>query len=88
MSERTFARRFVAETGTTPLRWLSNQRVAMACQLLEQTSAPVDEVARRSGLGSSDNLRVQLRRHLTTTPTGVPPSFLLSEPTEPARHCN
>lgn len=82
MSERTFARRFVAETGTTPLRWLSNQRVAMACQLLEQTSAPVDEVARRSGLGSSDNLRVQLRRHLTTTPTGYRRAF--SSPNPPS----
>jgi transcriptional regulator GlxA family with amidase domain len=78
MSERNFARRFVAETGTTPLRWLSNQRVAVACQLLEQTSASVDEVARRSGLGSSDNLRLQLRRHLMTTPTAYRRAFSTS----------
>src|SRR3954454_3270376 len=30
MSERTFARRFVAETGTTPHRWLTTQRVLLA----------------------------------------------------------
>ncbi len=75
MSERSFARHFVAETGTTPFRWLCNQRVAVACQLLEQTSASVDEVARQSGLGSSDNLRVQLRRHLMTTPTAYRRAF-------------
>jgi AraC family transcriptional regulator, transcriptional activator FtrA len=35
MSERTFARRFAAETGTTPHRWLTTQRVLRARRLLE-----------------------------------------------------
>jgi transcriptional regulator GlxA family with amidase domain len=57
MSPRTFARRFRRSTGTTPHRWLLDQRLLLAEQLLEQTELPVDEVARRSGLGSADTLR-------------------------------
>ncbi|MFE4515971.1 GlxA family transcriptional regulator [Kitasatospora sp. NPDC056783] len=49
MSERTFARRFTATTGTTPMRWLLDQRVLTAQRLLEETDLPVDTVATRSG---------------------------------------
>lgn len=41
MSPRTFARRFVAATGTTPYRWLLHH----AEHLLETTVLPIDEVA-------------------------------------------
>ena len=37
MSPRTFARRFRAETGTTPNAWLNRQRLLRAQQLLEET---------------------------------------------------
>ena len=47
MSDRSFARRFVAETGTTPHRWLTLQRVLRAQRLLEDTDLGVDEVAAR-----------------------------------------
>lgn len=69
MSSRTFARRFVAETGTTPLRWLTAQRLAEARRLLEHTDLLIDEVARRCGLGSAANLRLHLARDAATTPT-------------------
>ena len=49
VSPRTFARRFHAETGTTPLRWLHAQRVLEARRLLERTDIPVEQVAARSG---------------------------------------
>lgn len=45
LSPRTFARRFVAATGTTPLQWLLTQRVARARGLLETTDLPVERVA-------------------------------------------
>lgn len=66
---RTFARRFRHETGTTPARWLTDQRVLEARRLLERTELPVDQVAARSGLGSAANLRVQLARATGLTPT-------------------
>jgi transcriptional regulator GlxA family with amidase domain len=57
MSPRTFARRFRASTGTTPHRWLLDQRLLLAEQLLEDTDLAVEQVARRCGLGSADTLR-------------------------------
>src|SRR5690606_7626286 len=35
MSNRTFARRFRASTGTSPMRWLARRRIAFAQELLE-----------------------------------------------------
>ena len=75
VSERTFARRFLAETGTTPLRWLATQRVSIARELLEDGTLTVEEVARRCGLGSTDNLRLYFRRHLRTTPSAYRRAF-------------
>jgi len=66
---RTFARRFLAETGTTPLRWLAAQRLLEARRLLESTDLPVDQVAARCGLGTATNLRLHMARDVATTPT-------------------
>jgi transcriptional regulator GlxA family with amidase domain len=68
-SVRTLSRRFQAETGLTPLQWLLEQRVDRARELLEVTDLPVDQVARRSGLGSADSLRHHLIRRVQLTPT-------------------
>jgi transcriptional regulator GlxA family with amidase domain len=68
LSERTFARRFRQETGTTPAAWLARQRVARAQELLESTEAPVDEIARLCGFGSSPVLRHHFARQLRTSP--------------------
>jgi transcriptional regulator GlxA family with amidase domain len=57
MSPRTFARRFAALTGTTPHRWLLDQRLRRAEELLESTDLTVDAVAARAGFGSADTLR-------------------------------
>ncbi|MEV4331843.1 helix-turn-helix domain-containing protein [Streptomyces sp. NPDC049597] len=57
MSPRTFARRFKAVTGTTPHRWLLDQRLQLAEELLERTDLPVEAVAGRAGFGSADTLR-------------------------------
>ncbi|HEY3477705.1 MAG TPA: helix-turn-helix domain-containing protein [Streptomyces sp.] len=57
MSPRTFARRFKTVTGTTAHRWLLDQRLQRAEELLERTDLSVDAVAARAGFGSADTLR-------------------------------
>ncbi|HEY7595814.1 MAG TPA: helix-turn-helix domain-containing protein [Actinophytocola sp.] len=69
MSERTFARRFRAATGTTPHRWLLDQRLCRAEELLETTDLPVDHVAGQAGFGAGDTLR-----HHFTARRGVSPA--------------
>ncbi len=68
MSERTFARRFAAATGTSPHRWVVQQRCELAQRLLEETRDPVEEVARRAGFGDAANLRGHFVRWRGTPP--------------------
>jgi len=68
MSPRSFARRFVQETGTTPQRWLTGQRILLAQQLLEETGETVDAVAERAGFGNAAALRHHFRAWRHTTP--------------------
>ena len=75
VSPRTFARRFRAETGTTPLRWLHARRVLEARRLLEESELPVDQVAWRSGFGTAASLREHFRRATATTPTAYRRTF-------------
>lgn len=75
LSERTLLRRFRAETGTTPLRWLHDQRVAHARRLLERTDLPVEDVAARCGFGTAVSLRDHFRRATRTTPTAYRRAF-------------
>jgi AraC family transcriptional regulator, transcriptional activator FtrA len=68
LSERTFARRFRAETGTTPHHWLTWQRVLLAQRLLETTDLDVDQVARRCGFGGAATLRHHFVARVGTSP--------------------
>jgi AraC family transcriptional activator FtrA len=68
MSPRHFARRFVEATGTTPVRWLTHQRILRAQDLLAATSLSVDVIASRVGFGTAANLRQHFRRETSTTP--------------------
>jgi len=74
-SERSFMRHFRAETGTTPLRWLHDQRLLHARRLLEQSDLPIEVVAARSGFGSATTLREHFARAVRTTPTAYRRSF-------------
>jgi transcriptional regulator GlxA family with amidase domain len=75
MSPRTFARRFLASTGTTPLSWIVLERIRLAQRLLETSDLPVDVLARESGFGSPDNLRKHFGRALRTTPQAYRRAF-------------
>jgi transcriptional regulator GlxA family with amidase domain len=58
-----------------PHRWLTSQRILHARQLLEATSASIEEVAAASGFNSAAALRVHFRRTLRTSPLGYRRSF-------------
>jgi AraC family transcriptional activator FtrA len=68
MSERTFARRFAAETGTTPGKWLLAQRLHHARTLLESSDLGVETVASRAGFGSAALLRHHFGTHVGVAP--------------------
>jgi transcriptional regulator GlxA family with amidase domain len=69
VSPATLHRRFRAQLGTTPLAWLTAERVNLARRMIERGEERLDVVAARSGLGTAANLRERLRRE-----TGLSPS--------------
>ena len=77
-SQRSFARRFRAETGTTPLQWLIGRRVAEAQRLLELTDASIEDVAARCGFGGAVALRQHFGRVVGTSPSAYRRAFAAS----------
>ncbi|MGW6915383.1 GlxA family transcriptional regulator [Kitasatospora sp. NPDC054939] len=75
LSRRSLARHFRAQTGTTPLRWLLEQRLQRARELLETTDAPVGRIARKTGFGTVETLRHHFARQVGTTPTAYRAAF-------------
>jgi len=82
MAPRTFARRFRAETGTTPHDWITDQRVLFARRLLEETDLGVDAVASRAGFGDAAALRHHFSRRVGATPHAYRTTF--RTPAKPA----
>lgn len=76
VSVRTVTRRFHAETGLSPLQWLLHRRLDRACQLLETTTLPMNQIARHSGIGSADSLRQHMLRRVGQTPTAYRAAFM------------
>jgi transcriptional regulator GlxA family with amidase domain len=74
-STRTFTRRFRDEIGTSPGRWLVQQRVERACALLERTDLPVDEIALSAGFGTAGSMRLHLRAELGVSPQAYRATF-------------
>jgi transcriptional regulator GlxA family with amidase domain len=75
MSVRTFTRRFRQETGVSPQRWLTQQRVALARQLLESTDTPVERVAADAGFGTTASLRQHLHAAIGVAPLAYRRTF-------------
>ncbi len=68
VSVRTFSRRFVEDTGYTPMQWVLRARVDLARELLENTDLGIEQIADQVGLGTGANLRMHFQRILSTTP--------------------
>ncbi len=68
MSERTFARRFASETGTTPHKWLNQQRILAARTLLESSDLSVEQISGRVGFNSPVVLREHFREVIGISP--------------------
>ncbi len=79
MSERTFARRFRDEAGTTPWQWLLGRRVAMAEELLETTDLPIEQIATQVGFGNAATLRHHFSGIRGTSPQAYRRSFTCVE---------
>ena len=69
LSPRTFARRFKAVCGTTPLQWILNQRVIAAQRLLETTDLSIEHVATNVGFATPISLRTHFARAVGTAPS-------------------
>ena len=80
MSPRSFARRFAAQAGTSPMRWLTRQRIQHAKLLLETTEAPVEEIARRVGFTSATLLRHHFAVEVGVAPTRYRAAFATPDP--------
>lgn len=69
MSRRSFVRQFQLATGTTPARWVLEQRLNEARSLLETTTRSIEKIAESCGFGSA----VTFRQNFTTA-FGVNPT--------------
>lgn len=75
MSERHFVRRFTAEVGVSPGKFVSQVRVNAARHELEQSGDSVAAIAGRCGFGTAETLRRSLQRHLGVSPEGYRQRF-------------
>jgi transcriptional regulator GlxA family with amidase domain len=75
MSVRTFTRRFRAEVGMSPTRWLTQQRVDRARELLETSDLPIESIAYEAGFASASLLRQHLRAALGVSPQAYRRTF-------------
>ena len=75
MSERTFLRRFTETTGLAPKAWLQQSRLALARELLEGSTLPLERLAERCGFGSIESFRLAFRKHSGLAPSAYRERF-------------
>ncbi|WP_035855521.1 AraC family transcriptional regulator [Cryptosporangium arvum] len=68
MSRTSFARRFAAAVGTSPMAYLTDWRLSTGARLLRQTGTPLAGIARRVGYATEFGFAAAFRRRY-----GVPP---------------
>ncbi|MGW5876114.1 GlxA family transcriptional regulator [Nocardiopsis terrae] len=75
MSVRTFTRRFREETGMSPGRWINEQKLDRARQLLEESDLSVDRIAHEAGFGTAVSLRQHVHAELGVSPSAYRRTF-------------
>lgn len=68
MSPRHFSRKFLQETGTSPMRFLSQIRLEKSRALLEQGELPIQAVASACGFQSAETFRRQFQERYGLSP--------------------
>ena len=69
MSARSFARTYLAETGSTPAKAVEQFRIEAACRMLEDSIVPISQVARNSGFQDDERLRRAMQRARGVSPS-------------------
>ncbi|MGW0163486.1 helix-turn-helix domain-containing protein [Mycobacterium sp. NPDC003323] len=69
MSRRSYLRQFAKATGTTPIKWLIEQRIQASLPLLESADFSVEQIATRVGFESPVTFRHHFTRQMHTTPS-------------------
>lgn len=69
MSRRSYLRQFAKATGTTPIKWLIEQRIQASLALLESSSLSIEQIATRVGFDSPVTYRHHFVRQMRTTPS-------------------
>lgn len=69
LSRRSYLRQFAKATGTTPIKWLIEQRIQASLPLLESSELSIEQIATRVGFESPVTFRHHFTRQLRTTPS-------------------
>lgn len=75
MSPRSYMRHFAAANGTSPVRWLIEQRLQASLPLLESSDLSVEQVAREVGFDTAVTFRQHFARAFRTSPSGYRQAF-------------
>ena len=75
LAPRTYLRRFARQTGSTPIRWLTDQRIAASLALLEETTLGIEEVSATVGFDSPVTFRHHFTRAMRTSPSAYRRAF-------------
>jgi transcriptional regulator GlxA family with amidase domain len=78
MSPRNFARRYTETRKRTPARAVESIRVDAARRALEETDDRIDDIARRCGFSSEEQLRGVFARHVGISPRAYRDRFAVA----------
>jgi transcriptional regulator GlxA family with amidase domain len=80
MTERTFSRLFLKETGISPAAFVETARINLAKTFLETSDWPLARVAERAGFGSLDALHRAFQKRVGTSPGDYRARFGSTQP--------